>query len=594
MKFFASVRSLRVDPLVLTVAVACVLLARYLRHALFDDVGHIQDELTYLVQAKSYAHGRLAEPALPQGAFTMWFVEDRAERFGIFPPGWPALLAVGLRVHVENWLNPVLHGITTVTIATAVSRTAGSTAGRVAGVLHGATPQALLLASSWMSHGVPTLTGAALLLFVATHWKAKPAAAVSRDAAPSKFAGGREPTGPSLAQALANGRASLFPTALFAFGLAITVLARPLCAIVLSVTFLATVVFLRRNNRRVRREVVVVVGVAFIAMIAFFLWNKRLTGAYFLTAQSLYFDTHLPPVDSPLFRYARGCNDLGFGPTHGCEYTIGNAHHTLGQGLLNTGDNLRGWGLLGGPLLLVPAVLGLRTLRRDPVAPTALLLIVLTVGAYFTYWYPGTALGARFYHAAFPALVYLAAPVVAGMPERLHRGHAALHVGYAAFVLLHVSDEVSGMFWGTDSRFAAWRAGRSKPALVFVAFDTRSATFTGPQAKLFWTTQLTRKGFWAPNLLAASAIATNEPDGPVVFAKYHPALVSLVQSRFPDREPLLWIATPDGVQDRVVPLAEAPEDPRPVDLPVPNFDGYLIGPSQLGDGPPVPSWKGTP
>src|SRR5215468_3717959 len=85
--------------------------ARLVGHFALEDVPHVMDEIAYLLQARTFAGGHLTAPLhLPRAAFAMWFVDDRVRTFSIFPPGWPAFLAVGLWTGLASWINPLLHG----------------------------------------------------------------------------------------------------------------------------------------------------------------------------------------------------------------------------------------------------------------------------------------------------------------------------------------------------------------------------------------------------------------------------------------------------------------------------------------------------
>ena len=127
--------------------------ARLMSVGLLDDVPHVMDEVTYELQARLYASGHIAGPeALPRAAFSQWFVEDRGARYGIFPPGWPAMLAIGYLLRAPLWINPLLHGLTVLIVGGLAGRLFGRRAGLVAAGLYAMMPQALLLAATRMSH----------------------------------------------------------------------------------------------------------------------------------------------------------------------------------------------------------------------------------------------------------------------------------------------------------------------------------------------------------------------------------------------------------------------------------------------------------
>ncbi len=80
---------------------------------------HVQDSVTYLFQAQTLARGRLAAPAPPlaeAGAtphFAQEFLLVRHGRwFGKYSPGYPALLALGVRAGAHWLVNPLLAALT--------------------------------------------------------------------------------------------------------------------------------------------------------------------------------------------------------------------------------------------------------------------------------------------------------------------------------------------------------------------------------------------------------------------------------------------------------------------------------------------------
>ncbi len=75
-----------------------------------DRIPHVSDEIAYQFQARTYAAGRLWLPTPPLvDRFELPHVLVDGERwYGIFPPGWPALLAAGLRAGAPWLVNPLL------------------------------------------------------------------------------------------------------------------------------------------------------------------------------------------------------------------------------------------------------------------------------------------------------------------------------------------------------------------------------------------------------------------------------------------------------------------------------------------------------
>ena len=547
---------------IVLVALAAAALARAIAHFALGDAPHVQDEQAYWLQAHTLALGHLATPALfPRAAFTMWFVEDRWARFGIFPPGWPAVLAAGVLLRVPYWVNPLLHAATTAVVASTVGELADARWGHrdgsdrlrvLAAVVYGFSPQALLLAASLMSHTLVALTASLVL-----------------------FAAARE----------LQGRGSA-PLALLAgAALGVAALTRPLCACAIGgAASAALAVSWRRSGGAGHLRRALAAALPFAAAIALlFAYNRELTGHATRFPQTAYFDEHLPPVDLPSFQYHPGCNELGIGPGHGCQNIMAGGAHSLANALSNSGDNLFAWLLLagGGPLVFVAAAFAVRRAwgTRDA-APVAVLGLpaALVVALYALYWYSGTCYGARFYHAALPGLVALGAFGAGDLrPARARGAFVVAWLAWNAVALVAGARELAHDYWGTDARFRRLQdAWDGPPALVMVAFSREPAPVDPP----FWTTRVFGPGDWRPYQRVGAALGLNAPalDGSVVFAKFHPALVGDLARRFPDRRLWLYVETPDASRDRLAPYAADParHPDRRSRRPPDNFDGYEV------------------
>jgi 4-amino-4-deoxy-L-arabinose transferase-like glycosyltransferase len=538
-------------------AILGVIAARLVGHFALEDVPHVMDEIAYLLQARTFAGGHLTAPLhLPRAAFAMWFVDDRVRTFSIFPPGWPAVLALGLRTGLAAWVSPVLHGLTALLVAFAGGRLGGRRAAVLAAVLYALSPQAVLLAGSFMSHTLVALTAAVVLA-----------------------------AGLRLVQPGSTWRCAAAAGA--AVGLA--AVTRPLCGIVLG---LAAALFagLAIHRRAFRpAHLAALAAPMVLSAVLLGVYNNHLTGSPLRFPQDAFFDQHAPPIDLPLFTYHPGCNRLGFGPGHGCE-ALPEGAHTVANALRNTGRNLTAWLWLagGGPLAFALLFFAFRGDGERGPRAVVLAVVPVTIVLYGLYWYAGTCYGARFYHAALPALLLLAALGLAGIARRRL---AAVALG--AVLLWNVAigglatAEVSHLYWGTDGRFARLAASwHEPPALILVAFA--DGGFYGH----YRLTTFLHDVSWAPNIRALGALGVNRPDlgGPVVFARYHPGLMSELRARFPERKPWLYILGSLGADtpDLLMPydstglaaLEAGAERPRD------NFDGFVVTPrSRNGTSP---------
>ncbi len=135
---------------------------------IFEYVPHSEDEVAYIFQAKLYAQNRLAVPTPPlDSAFWSPFIVDyQGWRFGNKPPGWSALLSLGVRVGSPWLVNAVLAVLTLALIAKLGQNFYNSTTGLLGAGLALITPGFLFLSSSLLSHTASLFWATLALLFL--------------------------------------------------------------------------------------------------------------------------------------------------------------------------------------------------------------------------------------------------------------------------------------------------------------------------------------------------------------------------------------------------------------------------------------------
>ena len=124
-----------------------------------DSVPHIADSVAYLFQAKYFAAGKLYLAAPPDAAaFRMdHTIIDDQKWYGIFPPGWPAVLAIGVGGGTPWLVNPVLAGLNVVLLHKLVARLYSRQLAHLAAVLLAVSPMFLFTSASFMSHSLSAL-----------------------------------------------------------------------------------------------------------------------------------------------------------------------------------------------------------------------------------------------------------------------------------------------------------------------------------------------------------------------------------------------------------------------------------------------------
>ncbi len=335
------------------------------------------DEIVQVRQAQIFASGHLWLPvrAHPEFFSSLHMVDAAGKVYSQFPPGGPALLALGVLTGA-TWIVGPLCGVISVLafgsfarIAEPNRRIAVAAAG-----LFGLAPFTMFMAGSHMNH-VTALTciliGAAALV----HATADPGAAgrAGADPAPGPRSHGRTRT-----------RWLAFLSGL-GFGAAATI--RPVDALAFAAP--AALWYLWRALREPHRwpdAIAAFVGVA-LPMSAMFYVNAHTTGAPLLFGyQVLWGPDH----------------DLGFHPAPwGEPHTPGRGLELINLYFIRLQDYL-----FETPIpALLPAVGALAMTRRvRPADRYMLASCALLATLYFAYWADGNFLGPRFVYALAPAL----------------------------------------------------------------------------------------------------------------------------------------------------------------------------------------------
>jgi len=360
---------------ILLLCVAAFLITAAIAFTAFERLPHLEDEVAYLFQGRTLALGRLTVPSPePPEAFWIPFVLDHeGQRFGKYPPGWPALLALGVLAGVPWLVNPLLATLSIYLLYRLGRSLYDERTGLLAAVLALASPLFLVLSASYLSH-LASLTW--LLLFgLWTVWAAQ---------------------GRSRWYALGAGLA-----------LGAAFLTRSLTAIAWAMPLAAYGLWqvLRRRPGWPRYLLVALGAGALAALLPLYQW--AVTGDPWLNPYLLWW-----PYDRVGFGPGIGAMPGGHSPAY--------AWINLKQDLGRAATDLLGWpGLSWLPLV---AGLALRPRRwRDwaLLAPFACLVV-----AYLFYWIgsPARLWGPRYYFEGFPGLWLLAAVGLLKIWDRLVSG----------------------------------------------------------------------------------------------------------------------------------------------------------------------------
>ena len=411
---------------------SCFLLATVLCQFVLRPIAHIQDEAAYLYQATIFAGGRLVNDLAPSGApdiFRASYIWSDPHSYAVFPPGWPAVLSLGVIGGIAWFVNPVLAGGCAGFLYLTVREVWGRLRARYAVLLLCVCPFFLFLSGSLMSHTLSLLTG-----LMAT----------------SGFLLGRRSWGWSCVGGA---------------GLAMLFLTRPLEGTTVGVVLGIALVW-----RLVRRGGVLKLTplfvLALVGPVAWLAYNNAVGRRWF---------------DVPVNRYFREVNgvsnQLGFGPDRGMTlfHNLGPGHSPAEAGFnlqynLHSG-NEKLWGWPGGAAVVI--ALGLLAGRGKRVPRGFLAGATSVLGAYGLYWYHGECYGPRFYLILLPVMIMLTLTGLTVLAKVLGAPGAAVVLAAAPFTfLVHVP--VYGVTFYHNTRYvseslrAEVRHPPAKPAIVLV------------------------------------------------------------------------------------------------------------------------------
>jgi hypothetical protein len=440
-------------PLALLSATLSLLVARFV----LGDFPHVSDEIAYQFQARAIAHGRWFVPTPPAAeAFeTAHTLVDGARWYGIFPPGWPALLAAGYRLAIPWLVNPLL-AIATVGFFHAFTRRAGLDAveQRLATAIVALSPFFVFLNGTYMSHT------ASLFCFVVFLWSG----AALHQTARLRFA-------VVAALALAGG--------LLVRNFDMAAACAPIAA------WLAWRALARgpARGRAIAAAVVIALGGA-AAVGATLLYQRHLTGDAFTVPAIRCFELK----DHGRFGIGFGA-DMGTSD-HGAEFPGYWPSDAIRVTCYRLSELITDLGALPLALFALPFLAPAAWRRRQqPWARLAMAAGVAVVAAYTLHFYHGVAYGGRHYFLALPGIAIAAALLLAAF-ARSDGGATrpaakalwlALLLQCALFAYPARIGAYSGRYRGSSAELRdAMDAKELPPSIVFVADGQWGWKFAAP------------------------------------------------------------------------------------------------------------------
>lgn len=405
----------RADCFACVAAAGVTLLAAGLAGYVYEFHPHLPDEVVYLYHARYFAEGLLELPLPPVWeAFEIDLMSYQAERwFSPVPPGWPAVLAIGVRLGIPWLVNPILAGLGILLTYLLVWELYDRATARGAILLLGLSPWYLFTAMSLMTHT------SGLVAALAAGW------------ATARWRRVRTVRWLVVAGACTG----------------IVSLIRPLEAVavggVIGVGLVASVGLLRAVRPGL------VFGMAAITVGAIVLpYNAHLTGSATKFPLMAYVDA----------KYAPGLNDLGFGADRGLGWPLDpfpghGPHDAAVNAVLNaSATNVELFGWAGGSLVAVFAFVAFRRFR--PADRFLGIFVLLVVGLHSLYWFSGGPdFGARYWFLIIVPLVALTVRFV----NAAEAGRTRLGLAAAGLTLASV---ICFMPWRALDKYYGYRGAR--------------------------------------------------------------------------------------------------------------------------------------
>jgi hypothetical protein len=146
----------KVRPVLLVAGLAlfAAAVSAFLGQRVFEGVPHVADGISYAFQGKIFAAGRpwLGPPLVPDAFKTQNILLGDTRWCGIYPPGFPLLLALGWLVGAPFLVNPVLLGLAVVGVFRLGTVLFDETTGLFGALLLSVSPFALLMGAGFMGH----------------------------------------------------------------------------------------------------------------------------------------------------------------------------------------------------------------------------------------------------------------------------------------------------------------------------------------------------------------------------------------------------------------------------------------------------------
>lgn len=152
-RLFFWVRNISPRSFVISVFIGGVLICGSISWHIFDGVPGFLDSCVYMFQARLFANGMIFAPLPPEPEFFhVSHVIFSDKWYAMYPPGYPAVLALGVIFKISWLVNPILGGLTIVCIFLLTKELYGDNTAKLSAVLTCASSFFLFMSSEFASH----------------------------------------------------------------------------------------------------------------------------------------------------------------------------------------------------------------------------------------------------------------------------------------------------------------------------------------------------------------------------------------------------------------------------------------------------------
>ena len=509
---------LKPAPFVLLSSGAVLALTNLFSWRVFQHIPHVHDSIGQFLQARIFAAGRITLPARFDDFFFNYglVVNDGSRIWSQFPFGHSLLLALGMLVRAEWFINPLLGSAEIAVLYFLGKELYDERTGRIAALLGMASPFLLFMSSEYMNHASGLLFLSLFLLFF------------FRTIRPLR--GRQVPS--SLADPLLSG-----------LSLAMALNIRSLSALAVAVPVAGYgVYFLIKSRWRTLPAFLVLLVVVLLGLGALGLYNYLTAGSPLLSGYDVY----------GMLEYGHKAGVLGFGERGFPEWGA----HTPLRGLMQTGNNLNALNLYlfqsPVPGLLLVLLLFL-TFTRNPADWVLLAAFASLPILYYFYWFQDLCFGPRYLYEGLAPILLLSARGLVEFPGFVGQaagGDAQTRTRNAVVVAAALSLAATAAigvprllvtygdrYWGVDNRLYARVTEKGiNNAVVFVG-NARSDRMLN---------------YYGAGLLHNSL----DFEGPVVYARNRGVWNYLLMRQFPgrafyyaDRDTLFPITDADNLRN---------------------------------------------